>query len=244
MDSREFIGNVRQALGRSDDDTVDLTTSSHIDLSADEVGARKDSVKKTMIENALPLFNQMQTSAEQAGWRVIRLHSIEQAKIYVSQVVQEMEAISVLQSKHSLVQDLGLTLDLQAINVSINTMAMSEGSTRESLRDMAINADIGVTGVDYAIAETGTCVIIPDEGVSRTISLLPPVHIAVLKLGDVVPSLDELFTLRRDAFLNGELGTYMNLISGPSRTADIEYTIVTGVHGPGEVHLVMLDNEI
>ena len=58
--------------------------------------------------------------------------------------------------------------------------------------------------------------------------------------GQVLPSLDELFTLRRDDFVRGDFGSYMNLITGPSRTADIEYTIVTGVHGPGEVHMVLV----
>ena len=52
--------------------------------------------------------------------------------------------------------------------------------------------------------------------------------------------MDELFTLRRDDFIRGDFGSYMNLITGPSRTADIEYTIVTGVHGPGEVHMVLV----
>ena len=102
------------------------------------------------------------------------------------------------------------------------------------------SADLGITGVDYAIAETGTCVIIPAAGASRLVSLLPPVHIALVERGQVLPSLDELFTFRRRDFVNGELGSYMNLITGPSRTADIEYKLVTGVHGPGEVHMVLI----
>jgi L-lactate dehydrogenase complex protein LldG len=72
------------------------------------------------------------------------------------------------------------------------------------------------------------------------VSLLPPVHIAIVTRGQVLPSLDELFTLRRRDFLDGKLASYMNLITGPSRSADIEYTLVTGVHGPGEVHMVLV----
>ena len=94
--------------------------------------------------------------------------------------------------------------------------------------------------MDYAIAETASCVLLARKGVSRVVSLLPPVHIAVVESGQVLPSLDELFTLRRQDFMRGDLGSYMNLISGPSRSADIEYKIVTGVHGPGEVHMVLL----
>ena len=119
-------------------------------------------------------------------------------------------------------------------------MKLSEAEQREMLREQVIKADIGVTGVDYAIAETGSCVLLPRKGVSRLVSLLPPEHVAVVEKGQVLPSLDELFTLRRQDFLEGKLGSYMNIITGPSRSADIEYTLVTGVHGPGEVYMVLI----
>ena len=105
-----------------------------------------------------------------------------------------------------------------------------------------MEADLGITGVDYAIAETGSCVIIPRRGVSRLVSLAPPVHIALVEPEQVVESLDDLLALRRLEYMRsrGRMPTYMNLISGPSRSADIEQTITIGVHGPGEVHLVLI----
>ena len=72
--------------------------------------------------------------------------------------------------------------------------------------------------------------------------MAPPTHIAVLRSGDVLASLDELFAIQRDDFLNGKLQGSMNLISGPSKTADIEGTTVTGIHGPLEVHLIVIEN--
>ena len=99
---------------------------------------------------------------------------------------------------------------------------------------------MGITGVDYAVAETGTCVLLPRKGLSRLVSLLPPAHVAVVEKGQVLPSLDELFTLRRREFLHENLGSYMNLITGPSRSADIEYQLITGVNGPGEVHMILV----
>jgi L-lactate dehydrogenase complex protein LldG len=64
-----------------------------------------------------------------------------------------------------------------------------------------------------------------------------------LRPGEVLESLDELFAMERNDFLLGDLAGSMNLISGPSKTADIEGTTVTGIHGPLEVHLVILGND-
>ena len=75
---------------------------------------------------------------------------------------------------------------------------------------------------------------------SRLVSLLPLVHIAIVRKGQVLPSLDELFVLRRRELLAHEGPSYMNIISGPSRSADIEQTIVREIHGPGNVHTVLL----
>ena len=101
---------------------------------------------------------------------------------------------------------------------------------------------MGMTGVDDASAETGTCVLVPRKGVSRVVSLLPPIHVALVEPHQVYETLDDLFALRRLAFLlgRGDMGSYLSLISGPSRTADIEQTLVVGVHGPMEAHMVIL----
>jgi L-lactate dehydrogenase complex protein LldG len=69
------------------------------------------------------------------------------------------------------------------------------------------------------------------------ISLLPPVHLAVIRSDRILTGLDELFTL---APLPGEHTSSMVLITGPSRTADIEQILIRGVHGPGELHVVAI----
>ena len=95
--------------------------------------------------------------------------------------------------------------------------------------------------MDYAVAETGSVVLLARSEVSRLPALLPPTYVAIVERGKVLPSLDELFTLRRDEFYLDNLGSYLNIITGPSRTADIAQTLVTGVHGPGDVHMVLLE---
>ena len=88
-------------------------------------------------------------------------------------------------------------------------------------------------------------VVLPRQGLSRLVSVVPPVHVAIVRPSNVVGTLDDLFTLRRLEYVRngGEMGSYLNFITGPSRTADIEQTIVVGVHGPREVHMVLLNKE-
>jgi L-lactate dehydrogenase complex protein LldG len=107
------------------------------------------------------------------------------------------------------------------------------------LKERATRADIGVTGVDYAVAETGTCVLAAGPDSSRMTSLIPPVHVAVVEPQQVLANLDELFVLLGEMFGTRQT-RYVNLISGPSRTGDIEQTLVIGAHGPKEAHMVII----
>jgi L-lactate dehydrogenase complex protein LldG len=106
-----------------------------------------------------------------------------------------------------------------------------------ALREACAAAGCGITSADYALADTGTLVMLASPQEARLISLLPPVHIAVVASGRVLTSLDELLSLLpRPA----EQTSSMVLITGPSRTADIEQILVRGVHGPGEIHVVVV----
>jgi L-lactate utilization protein LutC len=106
-----------------------------------------------------------------------------------------------------------------------------------ALRDVCAVADLGISSADYALADTGTLVMLSSRAEARLISLLPPVHLAIVPRERLLSGLDELFTLLpRPA----EQTSSMVLITGPSRTADIEQILVRGVHGPGEIHVVIV----
>ncbi len=96
---------------------------------------------------------------------------------------------------------------------------------------------IGITSADYALADTGTLVMLSSLEEARLVSLLPPIHIAVVSRERLLSGLDELFSIVPHP---AELSSSMVLITGPSRTADIEQILVRGVHGPGEVHVVLV----
>jgi L-lactate utilization protein LutC len=105
------------------------------------------------------------------------------------------------------------------------------------LRALCATADVGITSADYALADTGTLVMLSSPAEARLISLLPPIHIAVVPKERVLSGLDELFTILPDPAAQT---SSMVLITGPSRTADIEQILVRGVHGPGEIHVVVV----
>lgn len=105
----------------------------------------------------------------------------------------------------------------------------------------AIDADaIGITGAFAGIAETGTLMMVSGPGTPGSVSLLPETHIAIVEAGRIVAHMEDAWALMR-----AELGRpprAVNFISGPSRTGDIEQTIVIGAHGPYRVHILVVKN--
>lgn len=103
------------------------------------------------------------------------------------------------------------------------------------------DADVGITDVRCVLAETGTLVMASDASHSRGPSLVPPVHIAIVKASDIVPDMLDFY-----AGLQGlppaELPSSIAYVTGPSKTADIEGVLVTGIHGPQAVHVLLVED--
>jgi iron-sulfur cluster protein len=116
---------------------------------------------------------------------------------------------------------------------------------RSELRRVFLEADAGISGANLAIAESGTLVMVSNEGNARLVTTLPPVHIALVTTEKFVETLEQATTLLK-ALIIGSSGlkmtSYVSFITGPSKTTDIEKELVTGVHGPEELHIVILDN--
>jgi L-lactate dehydrogenase complex protein LldG len=114
---------------------------------------------------------------------------------------------------------------------------------RQAVRERLARAEIGLSGVDYAIAETGTLALSALPGQMRGVSLLPPVHVAVASSEQIVATLADCLALfqAEGPSLPERLSSCVSFITGPSRTGDIELSLTIGVHGPGELHLVILE---
>jgi L-lactate dehydrogenase complex protein LldG len=145
------------------------------------------------------------------------------------------ESIIKLIEKHSVrslaIWESDLLLSLRELLQNKGLQFVSSGN-----KDDMAKADIGITEVDYAIAETGTIVLIANERQPRSVSLIPPIHIAVMKSNTILGNLDELFFLVKNS---SQPTSCMTFITGPSRTADIELNLTLGVHGPKELYVLI-----
>jgi L-lactate dehydrogenase complex protein LldG len=136
----------------------------------------------------------------------------------------------------------GLDQEVLASLAGLEVYLDEKGGDPERLVQEAARADLGVTAVDYALADTGTLVLLSGEGRARSVSLLPPLHVAILDAEKILPGLDEFFGLYGfdDGSSVRRLNSAVTFITGPSRTADIELTLVVGVHGPQELHVILV----
>jgi L-lactate dehydrogenase complex protein LldG len=119
-----------------------------------------------------------------------------------------------------------------AIRAANLTLHRWDQSTLDSIYDQ----DCGITDVYAAVAETGSLVIRPSKNQGRALSLIPPIHIAIVETTNILPDLTDLI----QKLTTDPRTPNITLITGPSKTADIEGALVTGVHGPGLVQIFLL----
>lgn len=195
------------------------------------------------------LIARVQRELEAVGGKVAHVTSITQANQYIAQLAMAKDARLVVRWDAALLDLMEVDATLQQQGVTVHTTTVpSEGSAalhnqRQHLRDLLAQADLGLSGVDYVIAETGTVVLAASPGQMRGVSLLPPVHVAVARAEQICATLGDVLQRLQtaEAPLQQQLTSCLAFITGPSRTGDIELKLTVGVHGPGELHLILLD---
>lgn len=115
---------------------------------------------------------------------------------------------------------------------------------RQKFFDAIRTADIGVTSVDLGVAETGTLVHVTSDESERLVTALPRIHVALLPCSRLVFSLLDAEPHLSRFLAGANAGTVVSLISGPSKTGDIGDMLIVGVHGPKELHVCLLDQEL
>jgi len=116
-------------------------------------------------------------------------------------------------------------------------------TARKLLRDKFFQADFGISGANVVTADTGTLFLIENEGNIRLATGAPPVHIALVGMEKLVPTLNDAYKVAEVTwrYANYTVPQYVSLVSGPSKTGDIERVITYGVHGPRELHVIFMD---
>jgi L-lactate dehydrogenase complex protein LldG len=116
-------------------------------------------------------------------------------------------------------------------------LALPAGVERLHGRDGALAADAGVTLCDFGVAESGTLVLVAGPAAPRLPSLTPPIHVAIVRVATLVDTAADLFRVLPPEAAPSSIV----LVTGPSRTGDIEQTLTVGVHGPGIVEIVVVE---
>ncbi len=231
----EILGDIRRALhGEGKAGAlrgVPVPASRHLDRLVFEI-------KKDCEQRRGELIGQFESELARVGGRFHRATTVESAFYYIEQVVAVRQAKTIVAWETQVIDDIDLAGKLKKSGVGV----LTETTDRGFIPTAAVS-DVGVSGVDYALADTGTLVLLARKGQARSISLLPPVHIAVMKPEQLLSGLSDLFPiLRGEAEAEGtDLSSAITFITGPSRTADIELTLVVGVHGPQQLHVILLD---
>jgi L-lactate dehydrogenase complex protein LldG len=144
----------------------------------------------------------------------------------------------VVLSRNSLVSRLGLENTFREWGLKVAawpSLGASEAAIRD-FRDRCFEAGFGITGVDFVLAETGSLILSSITEGSQLASLAPPVHIALYRRSQVLASLEGVLEQARL-----EPGRSTVFITGPSRTGDIEQILIRGVHGPRDVHAILIE---
>jgi len=176
------------------------------------------------------LYDTFAANATIMGAEVYRVAGPREARDLITRLIRGVQAARVAVAPAPLLAELDV---VGAVG------AAGAGLTTGSAREQAESADLGITACERVIAETGTLVQEATALDRRLVGMLPPVHLAVVPATGLTKSWRELLA----ELAGGDLPGYLAFISGPSRTADIERVLTIGVHGPGRLLVVVVDQE-
>ncbi|MEO8125876.1 MAG: lactate utilization protein [Bryobacteraceae bacterium] len=182
-------------------------------------------VPEIYLKPSSPKLSTFFACIERLNGKTLKAGSNVEARDYVSALVRGKRAVA---SNSTVLRDTGIA-GLPEVTTA--------GADKSELRRLCAESDIGISSADYGLADTGTLVMVSSHQEPRMISLLPPLHIAIVPESRIIGNLDELLRLLPTP---ADQTSSMVLITGPSRTGDIEQILVRGVHGPGELHVVVI----
>jgi len=214
------LGRVREALGKRERDAAGFA------VAESTIAAHAQGPRPTLTGDRVPRFMQRARDMESTVERIADLPGVPAAVTRYLDGLQLPPALAAQKSHAGVCWPEFAALDWAAAGLDIE-FRPTTGDDR-----------LGITGVFCAIAETGTMIILAGADSPTATALLPDTHIAVVPASRIVDGMEDAFALIRHE--RGALPRAVNLISGPSRTGDIEQTIVLGAHGPFRVHILIV----
>jgi len=201
-------------------------------------------IRRTVEASWEALLERFRAELERVGGRFCRSRSPEEATDRVIALAREREVRRIATWGRGTLDRLlpAERLEAAGFEVREGSPVGFGGTDRGELQGWLARADLGVTGADFAVAETGSLILTSGPGRGRGVSLLPPYHVALFGRAQLLPGLDEVGVAFEALHASGGLeGASITFITGPSRTADIELTLTRGVHGPKEVHVIFVE---
>jgi len=186
------------------------------------VNPRQNPVILSKTRSELELFKE---SVEAVNGRCIIVNSDTDIADALSRIITDLKAQRLAISDNTHVERLLNLTDLEIEELGVTPDAHD-----------IFHFDVGITTAQAAIAETGTLVLDSASERHRLVSLVPPVHIALVNASTICQTVGEALTLLRE---DKEISPAVTFITGPSRTADIELTLTVGVHGPQELYVIV-----
>lgn len=225
MSRDEFVQGIRKSLDVKNNADTSSTPSEAAPAVDDDL------VRLCFAENDLVLrFTQ---SAEMVGMHVMQCDS----QSLTSRIDQSLLELKVKRAVAG-IQDESLRKGILNSGKAPRASEIVDSSTMERF-DEHFNFDVGITDVDAAIADSGSLVYSSGPNRSRGAFLVPPVHLAIVRASRIIPDLIDYWgDENRGIELRSSASTV--LITGPSKTADIEGILVSGMHGPGEVRIFLV----
>ncbi len=215
----DIIGSIRRNLSKSKPFDAVHAEHKHVESIANEACPAEN------VTAVRKLLHNFTASAEMLGIHIEIAADEVEATDLIASVVDRTGARKIAVSNSSSVSRLIETIETVEFTVDAST-------------EFLFDSDLGITSAQWAIAETGTLVLEAESEDHRLISLVPPIHLCLLEASKIRQTLGEILELT-----GRNLEHTITFVTGASRTSDIELTLAIGVHGPGELQIIILADQ-
>ena len=237
---QEFLGRVQKALGRQPGEPLPERRPDLL------FGPLEGVMEPIPAEQIIDKFELELQKVAGSSYRATTMAALD---AILQKILRDRQAKEVVYSRNPILAAVGLRAKLAAWGVSADSWPgqgadETAPSSSKPFREKAFAVEVGITGVEFVLAESGTVVVTSRTEGAQLGSLAPPTHIALYRRSQALATLEEV--LERLPVPTDPSqpmpGRSVVFITGPSRTADIEQILIRGVHGPKEVHAILVED--